>query len=228
MADNVQVTFGGRQLTAMLVASGGGADAGQVQGNVASGATDSGNPVSVAGTYQTTAPTFTSGQRTVLLTNSAGSLVTTFGGRTTTATDGLSNANIVFPVSSTGGASQDTPRTAFAVSGYVFNGASWDRERGDAVSAFSRPAPRPKSASAVTAGSTTSQQLFAANTTRSRVLIQNQDAAINVFVNVGATAVAGAGNLRIAPGGTLELTGTSEAVNLIAASGTPAICAWEF
>lgn len=87
---------------------------------------------------------------------------------------------------------------------------------------------RAKTTSAVTAASTTSQQLYPANTSRARLIIQNQDAAINVFVNFGAAATAGAGSLRIAPGGTLDISGTNQAVNVIAASGTPAITAWEF
>lgn len=87
---------------------------------------------------------------------------------------------------------------------------------------------RAKTTSAVVAGSTTSQQLFAANASRSRLVVQNQDASINIFVNLGAVATAAAGSLRIPPGGSLDITGTNQAVNVIAASGTPAITAWEF
>lgn len=42
-----------------------GTSATQVQGTAASGATDSGNPITTAGVYNSTAPTFTSGQRAV-------------------------------------------------------------------------------------------------------------------------------------------------------------------
>lgn len=45
-----------------------------VQGNVASGATDSGNPIKVGGVYNTTRPTFTNGQRGDLQIGSRGSL----------------------------------------------------------------------------------------------------------------------------------------------------------
>ncbi len=109
-----------------------------------------------------------------------------------------------------------------------WSGTNWNLARGDTVSGFMRTPPRTKTASAVTAGSTSSQQLFAANALRSRIMIQNLDAAINVHVNIGAAATTGAGSIRLAPGATLDLTGTSEAVNLIAASGTPPITAWEF
>lgn len=198
-----------------------GTSSNQVQGNVAAAATDSGNPVKTGAPYNSTLPTYTTGQRGDMQIDSRGSLhVTLFSPDTGT---GLTCENGLGDGVSNG-------RQALAVSAYgkVFNGTTWDRTRGDVVSMFSRTPPTTKSASAVTAGSTTSQQVFAASATRSKVLIQNQDASINVFVNVGATAVAGAGNLRIAPGATLELTGTSEAINLIAASGTPAICAWQF
>lgn len=77
--------------------------------------------------------------------------------------------------------------------------------------------------------STSSAQLMAANATRLKLYVKN-DSAIDVWVNPGATAVAaaGGGNIKIAAnGGYLELSGYSGAVNIIAASGTPAITARE-
>lgn len=47
----------------VVTASGTGTNSSQVQGNVASGATDSGNPVKVAGVYNATLPTLATGQR---------------------------------------------------------------------------------------------------------------------------------------------------------------------
>jgi hypothetical protein len=76
--------------------------------------------------------------------------------------------------------------------------------------------------------STTSQTFAPANTTRKRLLIQNQDAAINVFVNLGAAATTGQGSLRVGPGGFLDIEGTTQALNIIAASGTPIVTVWEF
>lgn len=76
--------------------------------------------------------------------------------------------------------------------------------------------------------STTSQQAAAANTSRRRLFFQNLDAAINVHVNLGAAATTGLGSIRIAPGQSLDLTGTSGTVNVIAASGTPLVTIWEF
>lgn len=77
---------------------------------------------------------------------------------------------------------------------------------------------------------TTSQVLMAANLNRTRFFIKN-DTAIVVWVNLGATAVAaaGTGNISIAAnGGYLELSGTSEAVNIIATSTTAAVTAREY
>jgi len=205
------------------ITSGSGASSNQVQGNAASGATDTGNPVKIGGLYATPA-TGALGQRQNALTDQYGNLRASLVGSQLIVGSDASSNNLTF----VGDPASQSANLKLAIAGFVFNGTNWDRQRGDVVSTFSRTPPTTKAASAVTAGSTTSQQLFAASATRSKVLIQNQDAAINIFVNVGAAAVAGAGNLRIAPGSTLELTGTSEAINLIAASGTPAICAWQF
>lgn len=176
---------------------------------------------SIAGLeYNSTPPTLTNGQTDALQGDSRGNLkVSVWGKDSASGVDISSNAS-----------DGSNALVGLVTAGFnkVYNGSTWDRMRGDTVSMFSRNAPRTKSGSALTAASTTSQQAFAANSLRTRLLIQNQDAAINIFVNLGAVAVAGAGNMRIAPGASLELTGTSEAVNVIAASGTPAIAAWEF
>lgn len=76
--------------------------------------------------------------------------------------------------------------------------------------------------------STTSQQAAAANASRKKLFFQNLDASINVHINIGAAATTGAGSLRLAPGASLELSGTSQAVNVIAASGAPLVTIWEF
>lgn len=56
------------------IGGGTGASASQVQGNVASGATDSGNPVKTGGVYNSTLPTFTNGQRGDFQVGTRGSL----------------------------------------------------------------------------------------------------------------------------------------------------------
>lgn len=91
-----------------------------------------------------------------------------------------------------------------------------------------RTAPLTGTDRSVTA-STTSAQLMAANTTRTKFFVKN-DSAVDVWINFGATAVAaaGSGNMKIAAGGYFEFAGSSSAVNIIAASGTAAITAREF
>lgn len=77
---------------------------------------------------------------------------------------------------------------------------------------------------------TTAQQLMAAMTTRGRFYVKN-DTAIDVWINIGgtATAAAGTGNIKLAAsGGYYELAGCTDAISIIAASGTPAITAREF
>lgn len=76
--------------------------------------------------------------------------------------------------------------------------------------------------------STTSQQAAPANTARRKLFFQNLDAAINVHINLGAAATTGIGSVRLGPGVSMELTGTSQTVNVIAASGTPLVTIWEF
>lgn len=76
----------------------------------------------------------------------------------------------------------------------------------------------------------TSSQLMAANPSRTRFFIKN-DTATDVWINMGATAVAtaGSGNMKIlANGGYFEFQGGTSAINIIATSGTAAVTAREF
>lgn len=102
----------------------------QVQGNIASAATDSGNPVKVAGKLNTTRPTFTDGQRGDLQLDSRGNLgIAIFGaGSTTGAAASASGADAVS--NSTAGINVYTlPR--------VYNGTTWDRATGTTSGAYS-------------------------------------------------------------------------------------------
>lgn len=74
---------------------------------------------------------------------------------------------------------------------------------------------------------TTSQLLIPFNSSRQSFFVKN-DSAIDVWINFGATAVAvaGGGNFKIpANGGYFECDGFNADINIIAASGTPAITA---
>lgn len=101
------------------VAGGTGSSADQVQGNVASGATDAGNPVKVGGKYNATQPTFTDGQRGDIQIGARGSLrVELYGAGSTTAV-------------STGGGTGDAVGSLNWLQTHtynlVFNGSTWDR-----------------------------------------------------------------------------------------------------
>jgi hypothetical protein len=94
-----------------------------VQGSVASAATDAGNPVKVGGVYNSTLPTFTTGQRGDLEIGARGSLRTELfsAGQTISLVFGASNTDAI----ATGSA------TAYLGLGYVYNGSTIDRARGD-------------------------------------------------------------------------------------------------
>ncbi len=100
-----------------------------ITGNVASGATDSGNPVKVGGKYNTAAPTLTDGQRGDLQLDSSARAIVNVGsfiGLTSTAspTDGANgNAGLATRSQTLG-----------------FNGTTWDRMRGDTNGLAVQPA----------------------------------------------------------------------------------------
>lgn len=92
-----------------------------VTGNVAGGATDSGNPVKVAGVYNSTLPTYTTGQRAELQTSTRGILgvqIASYGGSGSIGAvcinpgDAQSNGNGVLLV---------------GAEGMIYNGSTWDR-----------------------------------------------------------------------------------------------------
>lgn len=96
----------------------------QVQGNIASGATDSGNPVKVGGVQHTTLPTLTDGQRGDLQVTTHGSLlVTLMGNNSTTPLSTATDADAV-----TAGGAQNLQVLAHTLG---YNGTTWDRMRGD-------------------------------------------------------------------------------------------------
>lgn len=118
----------------LRTASGGsGTTADQVQGNVAAASADSGNPVKVGGVYSSTLPTLTNGQRGNLQLNAKGAVYTSI-------VDGGG-----FPVAVSNGASdgQAAASTALSVANYalVFNGTTWDRQRGDTTGTYVVPRP---------------------------------------------------------------------------------------
>ena len=110
------------QILKAIAASSVGGGTSAVTGNVASGATDSGNPVKVGGVYLSALPTYTNGQRGDLLLSSRGAVaVCGFGAA---GADGVSNATLGFMYTQ-----NNTAGYLTATAGHVFNGTSWDRDR---------------------------------------------------------------------------------------------------
>lgn len=97
----------------------------QVQGNTASAATDSGNPVKVGGKYNSTLPTFTDGQRADVQLDSRGRVLAGTVNLLTGA-DGFSNAALAAPPAN--GDNAGGVRMPVAAP-HLFNETSWDRYR---------------------------------------------------------------------------------------------------
>lgn len=109
-----------------------------IAGTVAAGASDSGNPVKVGGIYESTLPTYTTGQRSDLHTGSRGLLMIeggTAGGSTMIGNpiviglrDTSANAQSLAAIAA--GDAQNGSRV-LAVGGYVYNGSTYDRMYGN-------------------------------------------------------------------------------------------------
>lgn len=101
-----------------VVLGGSGASAGQVQGNAASGAAPAGNPVRVAGVFNTTPPTLTNGQQGDLQVTSLGyAIVQLNGGSAQIVGSGQSAQTIVATA---------TVNSIRAVNfNYLWNGTAW-------------------------------------------------------------------------------------------------------
>jgi hypothetical protein len=109
--------------------SGGGSTNSTVQGDTASGTADTGNPVKIGGRYNPSGLNLTTDQRGDLMLTRLGHLkVSSVVGFT--AADGFSN-------SFTGLSQNNVGDPALPImAGYVFNGTSWDRQRGDTNGTF--------------------------------------------------------------------------------------------
>lgn len=95
---------------------------------------------------------------------------------------------------------------------------------GGSVNVSSLPSPAvPVTQAAVTVG-VASAQILAARAARRLLLVQNNDATANVYLNLTGAAAAVAGGVKIAPGGSLllDVATPSEAVTAIADVATAA------
>lgn len=188
---------------ALCTGAGGGGAAAQVQGNVASGAADSGNPVKVGAIYNSTKPTFTNLQRGDLQIGTRGSLHTTVCSADSincaaaaTAADAQAGAtgllgttqNLVF-----NGSTYDRWRSMnigdgaastgiAAVGGMLFDGTNYDRWRGDGTgSAFVTPQ------AAATGGCTPGKTLSAATTNATSIKAAAGTLCTLIAINTTAT-----------------------------------------
>lgn len=103
-----------------------GAASQQVTGNVASGATDVGNPVKIGGVFNTTPPTLTNGQRGDAQLDLNGDLrVAPVYPGGVAAFDGFSNSSVAQPRTTGAHTGLLLPLSG----GFIFNGSTWDRQR---------------------------------------------------------------------------------------------------
>lgn len=134
---------------AYSAAGGTGGSASQVQGNVASGVTDVGNPVKIGGVFKASLPTFTDGQRGDAQIDSHGNLRMRLTGYPAITGDGTGN-QLIYGSDSTGG---DTIARLLAIAPFNFNGSTWDRPY------------KPNAASRITASAASTNATLAKNAT---------------------------------------------------------------
>lgn len=178
-----------------------------VGGGVASGATDSGNPVKVGGSYTTTKPTYTNNQRGNLQLDSRGNLnVVLFGQDTGQQITPLADNADGVAVSATVSGLKVQSRNS------VFNGTSWDRMPGDTVGVFVKQATGSNLHTVLDSGTLTT------------LTNQTQEGGVNISLNAGAVDT---GTRRIVQANgagktILSLTGSASASgnNTIVAAGT--------
>lgn len=155
----------------------------QVQGNSASSATDTGNPVKVAARYNATIPTVTDGQRVDLQADTRGTLNVALYGRNTASA-------VVVQVA---GDAQSAASVGLTVNAQnqVYDGGSYYRMRGDANGAYAVSKGSGTIATAQVSVATTSTQVVAARAGRGSVKITNLGTT-DVFIgNTGVTTATG-------------------------------------
>lgn len=94
-------------------------------GNVASGATDSGNPLKIGGVYTTTPPPLTTGQRGDVQLDVNSNIRARLTGLIITAADALANNSIATATNTADNAANNRPLTIVP---YKFNSSTWDRD----------------------------------------------------------------------------------------------------
>jgi len=138
-----------------------------VGGNVASGATDSGNPVKIGGVYNSATPTLTAGQRGDMQLWSDGCLRSRIFASASTSSDATSNTTTAYQLAFNG--SSLLP----VVGQYGFNGTTWDRLRANTNGL-------------VTQGSLSSARVYYTSGTAGGIL-NNTTTAVTMFAAGGAS-----------------------------------------
>lgn len=156
-----------------------------VGGNVASGVADAGYPVKIGGVYNAAMPTLTAGQRGDLQLDARGNVRVTLIGA-----DGVSAIGGARVLNSDGqGASVNT--LSVAANGFVFNGTTWDRQRGDTNGAYIVSKGGAGLATAQVSTSTTATLIAPARTGRQKITLGVGAANTCAFGAAGVTLTTG-------------------------------------
>lgn len=154
-----------------------------VVGNVLSAAADSGAPVKAGGKYNSTPPTLTNGNRGDLQLAANGALLVGFGSRAAGLNADSGSNNALVPAIDLSGVNGQ-----LMTAGYLFNGATWDRQRGTIDTAALI------TLSAAGAGTTNSadQTNYSARGVKVGINISASSGTISVVVNIqGKDAASG-------------------------------------
>lgn len=96
-----------------------------IQGSVASGVADSGNPVKTGCVFNSTLPTIANGQRADCQADASGNPRATIMGLSVAGSDGVSNGSVVVIGNQT---TQSAAARPFQTGKWNFNGSTWDRD----------------------------------------------------------------------------------------------------
>lgn len=171
-----------------------------VQGGVAAGVADSGNPLKVGGVYNSTRPTYTTGQRGDAQLGSRGALGVQLM---------VADANGFIGSGSIGDAQANTANVLYASSRLQgYNGATFDMLRSDTTNGLDVDVTRlPRVAAATLTNvndSAASVTLIASNAARVGAIVFN-DSDQALFLKYGATASTTSFTYKILAGGTWEM-----------------------
>lgn len=164
-----------------------------------------GGSSSVQGTYTSTPPTLANGQKADLSLDQRGNLEVAL----------WSGANPIATLTAGGDAASNTA-VALIVSarGQVFNGTTWDRQKGDTIGTYVVSKGGASIATAQVAVGTTATQVVAARAGRKSVTLTSTSA-----FWVGATGVTSTTGFPVAAGGSITLN-TAAAVFAVSAAAT--------